>query len=100
MDAAGRASVYQHLTGGLIISISSTYARALVSKPRHYVLTALEQAKLSFDIAVAANGRAWVSAADGAPTTVLVSQAIKRAEAMSGPAINEMLAQLRAAVDL
>ncbi|PSC74316.1 exosome complex component rrp40 [Micractinium conductrix] len=87
-DAAGKASGFAHLKGGTVVEVSTTHARALLSRPPAAVLSALGRA-LQFEMAVGQNGRVWLDAPSPA-TVILVANAIQSSEFLS-PAQQEHL---------
>ncbi|WOH11918.1 hypothetical protein DCAR_0831414 [Daucus carota subsp. sativus] len=82
MDASGKAAEFGPLKDGYMFESSTGLSRMLLSSPTCPVLEALGK-KLSFEIAVGLNGRAWVNAASPS-TVILVSNAIMNSETLTG----------------
>ncbi|KAL4424272.1 hypothetical protein ABPG75_001573 [Micractinium tetrahymenae] len=91
-DAAGKASGFAHLKGGMLVEVSTTHARALLSRPPAAVLSALGRA-LQFELAVGQNGRVWLDAPSPG-TVVLVANAIQSSEFLSAPQQEQLVAAL------
>ncbi|XP_020255619.1 putative exosome complex component rrp40 isoform X2 [Asparagus officinalis] len=81
-DASGKAAEFGPLKGGYMFETSTGLSRMLLSSPTCPVLEALGK-KLSFETAVGLNGRVWVNASSPS-TVILVSNAIKSSEFLSG----------------
>ncbi|CAM8995231.1 unnamed protein product [Rhodiola kirilowii] len=82
MDANGKASGFGILKDGYMFESSTGLSRMLLSSPTCPVLDILGK-KLSFEIAIALNGRVWVNATSPS-TVILVANAIMNSEALSG----------------
>ena len=96
VDAAGRAAGFGHLKEGMLVSVSSAYARQLLAGPpaQAPVLGALGSS-LAFELAVGVNGRVWV-AASSVRATVLVANAITTCEFLSPTQVQTLVARLLA----
>ncbi|KAI3424177.1 hypothetical protein D9Q98_009536 [Chlorella vulgaris] len=92
MDAAGKASGFAHLKGGMVVEVSTTLARSLLSRPPAAVLSALGRS-LQFELAVGQNGRVWLDAPSPA-TVILVANAIQSSEFLSAAQQEALVAAL------
>lgn len=96
-DTAGRAAGFGHLKGGMLLTVSSSLARQLLSaSPPAPVLEALGTS-LAFELAVGLNGKVWVSAATAA-TSVLVANAIAESEFKTAQQVRTMCARILARI--
>ncbi|KAI7838848.1 hypothetical protein COHA_007462 [Chlorella ohadii] len=92
MDAAGKASGFAHLKGGMVFEVSTTHARSLLSRPPAAVLSALGRS-LQFEMAVGQNGRVWVDAPSAA-TVVLVANTVQSSEFLTPQQQEQLVAAL------
>lgn len=79
VDAMGKAAGFGGLKDGVAFCVSTAYARLLLGRTPHPVLSLLAKGGLQFEAAVGVNGRAWIHSASNV-TTVLVINAVQGAE--------------------
>lgn len=97
VDAMGRASGFGQLKGGVVLQVSTSYARSLLGKPLHPVLAQLGGA-LQFELAVGMNGRVWVSSEANPPAVVTVANAIQASEFLTQTQIETLVNRLTSSV--
>eukprot|EP00197_Chlamydomonas_leiostraca_P010399 CAMPEP_0202861146 /NCGR_PEP_ID=MMETSP1391-20130828/2643_1 /ASSEMBLY_ACC=CAM_ASM_000867 /TAXON_ID=1034604 /ORGANISM="Chlamydomonas leiostraca, Strain SAG 11-49" /LENGTH=153 /DNA_ID=CAMNT_0049540479 /DNA_START=229 /DNA_END=690 /DNA_ORIENTATION=+ len=96
VDALGRGAGYGHLKEGVVVTVSTAMARAMLGSPPPAVLTALG-ASLQFEVAVGMNGRVWVCGAS-TNATILVANAITSSEFLTPTQQNTLVSRLVAQV--
>ncbi|EFN53535.1 hypothetical protein CHLNCDRAFT_59733 [Chlorella variabilis] len=92
MDGAGKASGFAQLKGGMVIEVSTTHARSLLSRPPAALLSALGRS-LQFELAVGLNGRVWLDAPSSS-TVILVANAIQSSEFLTAAQQEQLVAAL------
>lgn len=78
IDAAGKAGMFGHLKGGIVMDVSNSLSRQLLAVPMAPVLEALGS-RVEYEAAVGLNGKVWVSATT-CQGTVVLSHAIRESE--------------------